>query len=67
MVGLKKTLESKPQTALIKASQAELNLNNLRAIFMSVLRFLQRSHDKKLIRERASISGIIIHSGRESC
>lgn len=47
MVGLQAP-ESKHQTALIKASKPELKLNNLRAIFISMLRFLQRKHDEGL-------------------
>ena len=43
-----KMLESKHQTALIKVSQLESKLNNFKTIFISVLHFLQRKHDKKL-------------------
>lgn len=61
-----KMLESKHQTALIKASKPESKLNNLRAIFISMLHFLQRKHDKRLSWERAGNSGIIHGSRAES-
>lgn len=41
-------LESNYQSALIKVSQLDSKLNNLRTIFISVLHFLPRRHGKKL-------------------